>query len=71
MAVSRCLDFSGFLSTTPTEWVERPWEESQLLSSSANSRPSLSSRAMSMSTGVVTERSEVGVVGALVLVDSG
>ena len=67
MAVSRCLDFSGFLRTTPTEWVERPWDESQWLSSSANSRPSLSSRAMSMSTGVVTERSEVVAAGAIVL----
>lgn len=62
MAVSKCLDFSGFLRTTPTEWVSRPWSESHWLSSSANSRPSLSSRAMSMSTGTVTESPSDGAV---------
>mmetsp|Transcript_12581 Transcript_12581/g.26459 ORF Transcript_12581/g.26459 Transcript_12581/m.26459 type:complete len:213 (-) Transcript_12581:1153-1791(-) len=51
VAVSRCLLFSGFFRTTPTPCVFSPISLRYLLRCSANSRPSISSSAMSMSTG--------------------
>mmetsp|Transcript_8520 Transcript_8520/g.20121 ORF Transcript_8520/g.20121 Transcript_8520/m.20121 type:complete len:234 (+) Transcript_8520:543-1244(+) len=51
VAVSKCLLFSGLARTTPTLTVSLPCSESHSFRWSANSLPSMSSRAMSISTG--------------------